>query len=266
MVSSISSTESSIQQLMAAMYQKMNAADTDGIAGLSKKELSSIDVGDDVGGGGFLQSLSAQFDKIDTDGNGQLSAKEISSAKPTGPMGPPPGLELNATKSDDATGSTNSIEAMMEKLLKAMMEALSKSQEKLASSDQTTGAKKAIDSLLASADTDGTAGLSANELSAIDTSGNAGKANFVNNLIKNFDKIDTDGNGQLSQSEIIASKPEGPPPEMAVANGSSSSSNGLGNSLSNLSNAFIQKLLSSYQNGDLSGTLSSLTSSLNLAI
>lgn len=125
MVSSINGSESSaIQQMMATMFQKMGAADTDGTAGLSKSELSSVDAGSDVGGSAFLKSLTDQFDQIDTDGNGQLSKNEIASAKPhKGAMGPPPGLEIEGVNDTDSTSSSSngtSIEELLAKFIKSL--------------------------------------------------------------------------------------------------------------------------------------------------
>ena len=53
-----------------------------------------------------------------------------------------------------------------------------------------------------SADTDGTSGLSKNELSSINTDNDPGGARFLKELSKNFDKIDSNSDGQLSKSEI----------------------------------------------------------------
>lgn len=249
MVSSINAAESSIQQLMLQMYQKMSAADTDGIAGLSKEELSSIDVGNDVGGAGFLQSLTAQFDKIDANGDGQLSAEEIAFAKPSKePLGPPPGLELTST------GSSESTDNIMEKILKKLSEKFTDSYKKAESGDKSPA--NAIASLCAKADTDGVKGLSLDELSAVDTSKDTRQAGFINNLIENFKSIDTDGDGQLSQSELQNAIPKQfSKQEMAAMNNSFGSFGGL----SNLSGNLVQKLLNSYQNGDLSKLVSSLS-------
>lgn len=267
MVSSISSTANdSIQLMMAQMFQKMNAADTDGTAGLSKAELSSIDSGNDLGGSAFLKSLSSQFDSIDADGNGQLSASEIASAKPpSGPMGPPPGLNLDSTDSTSSTGSTasanataKSIENWLEKMLKELVDSFEKKVDSTASKDQTTNENSSIASAinsLSSADTDGISGLSQGELLSISTSDDAGKANFINNLLKNFSSIDTDGNGQLSQSEIETSRPKNQQSTLASSAGT------LGHTLGSLSGSFIQKLLSNYD----ASNLSNLTSSLSVA-
>lgn len=96
MTTSINGTDN-IQLMMAQMYQKLNAANTDGVSGLSKKELSSVNPGDDVGGAAFLKSLTEQFDALDKNQNGQLSAQEIfPSENLNGQMGPPPGLDLSS--------------------------------------------------------------------------------------------------------------------------------------------------------------------------
>lgn len=96
MTASINGTDN-IQLMMAQMYQKLNAANTDGVSGLSKKELSSINPGDDVGGAAFLKSLTEQFEALDKNQNGQLSAQEIFPPNVlNGQMGMPPGLDLNS--------------------------------------------------------------------------------------------------------------------------------------------------------------------------
>lgn len=94
MTASINGTDNI--QLLTGMYQKLNAANTDGISGLSKKELSSVNPGDDIGGAAFLKSLTEQFDALDQNQNGQLSAQEIFPPNVFGQMGMPPGLDLNS--------------------------------------------------------------------------------------------------------------------------------------------------------------------------
>jgi len=108
MVSSIGGSNSDyIQQLMAQMMKNMSAADTDGTAGLSKTELSSIDTGSDKGGAGFIKALNAKFDKIDSDTNGQISQEEIVAVKPSRPpMGPPPGLSIEDLFTSSDTDGT----------------------------------------------------------------------------------------------------------------------------------------------------------------
>lgn len=297
MVSSINSADPNIMQLMAGMYQKMSAADTDGSGSLSKAELSSIASNDSADSSPFLKALVEKFDDIDSDGDGQLSAKEIGAIRPHGPLGPPPGLDLgdelstkeigsirphgpvnqesdsdsanvtnvqsasaakspDGVSSTDPTSSNSSIEAMIEKVLNQLMEAVSKGAEKLADEINSKSNSSSVDKL-ASADTDGKAGLSVAELSSIDTSKDIGRANFIKNLTENFAKFDTNGDGQLSKDEIIASKSTKNP----TATGANSIASGL-NALGGISGAFAQKLINSYQNGGLSN----LASSLNLAV
>ena len=63
---------------------------------------------------------------------------------------------------------------------------------------------------MSAADTDGTEGLSLDELSSIDTSGDAGGAAFLQSLTNQFDQLDADGNGQLSDEEISSAMPVEP--------------------------------------------------------
>lgn len=78
MVASISSTDSNnIKQTIAEMYLKMKAADTDGVKGLSRQELASIDTGGTAAGSAFLHALQEQFDKLDADKNGQISENDM---------------------------------------------------------------------------------------------------------------------------------------------------------------------------------------------
>jgi Ca2+-binding EF-hand superfamily protein len=212
MVSSIGSNAgaSSIQQMMAEFQRKLQSADTDGTAGLSKEELSSIDTGDDKGGANFLKTLTENFDKLDSDGNGQLSESEIKAAKPPKPMGPPPGMM--------------------------------------------------IEDFFSSSDTDGVSGLSKNELSAVDASSDPGEANFVKNLTENFDKLDTNKDGQLSLDEVKAGKPKGHESSASVNGDSSSSSTSTTNLSSDYISNYLMKLLSAYQDDN------STTSSLDFAV
>lgn len=245
MVSTIGSAASdSVQMMMAQMFQKMQSADTDGVKGLSKSELSSIDSSNDAGGTAFLKSLSSQFNELDADGNGQLSQSEIASAKP--PEGGP-----------DQSGNLKSkIEDLLEKLLQEALQAMANSTTDVtstasASSDSKTSEVKPLD--LSKADTDGTEGLSLSELKSVDTSSDSKAANFVNDLVNNFDSIDSNGDGQLSKDEVKAAMPPPPPPMMAdnSSNYLNNSLGNLGDSFSKLSSSFIQKLISTYQSGSL---------------
>lgn len=119
MTTSINSTDS-IQLMMMQMYQKINAANTDGVSGLSKKELSSVNAGDDVGGAAFLKSLTEQFDALDKNQNGQLSAQEIFPPNAlNGQMGIPPGLNLssNSSNSFNLNGTFGDLKDFAQKLI-----------------------------------------------------------------------------------------------------------------------------------------------------
>lgn len=260
MVSSINSADSDdIQQMMAVMYQRIGAADKDGISGLSKNELSTIDAGDDVGGSAFLKSLTEQFDQIDADKNGQLSSEEIASAKPPEPMGPPPGLQLEASISADSTQAAGNADSILQQLLESLMKSFTDSYSK-----QDTGeSADSATALAATADTDKVSGLSLDELASVDTSKDSGKAKLVNDLIKNFSDYDKDGDGQLSQSELQAAMPkEFSQQELAAMAGKNNSASDFGSALASFSSSFVEKLISSYKNGDLPN----LASALNIAV
>ena len=260
MVSSINSTDSDdMQQMMALMYQKIGAADKDGIAGLSKGELASVNAGNDVGGSAFLKSLTAQFDVLDADKNGQLSSEEIASAKPPGQMGPPPGLQLESSVSTDSTQSTGSVDSVLQKLLEALMKSFMDSYSK----EDNSKSADAVTSLTATADTDKTKGVSLAELASVNTSGNTTQAKFVNDLMQNFANYDKDGDGQLSQSELQAAIPkEFSQQDMAAMANKGSDTSGFGSALSSFSGSIMEKLISSYKNGDLA----KMVSSLNIAV
>lgn len=74
---------------------------------------------------------------------------------------------------------------------------------------------------MSAADTDGTKGLSKAEISSISAGEDKGGENFLKELSSNFDKIDTDGNGQLTGEEIKSARPPrgqmGPPPGLMDA-------------------------------------------------
>lgn len=273
MVSSINTDSDSIQQMMAVTFQKLNAADTDGIRGLSKAELLSIDSTDGVGGTAFLKSLSEQFDTLDTDGNGQLSSEEIASVKPVdGPMGPPAGMDLGETDEnvdaalniskteppDYTAEAEDTTKTLMERILAQVLDSFADSYSK----DDTDKAKEAAEAIK-SADNDGTKGLSADELTSAIESGDTNLSRLAQDLKSNFGNLDKNGDGELSTSEIekFLSGNKLSRQEMAIASEDSGSSN-FSNILSNLSDSFFQKLMDSYKNGDLA----KLASSLNIAV
>lgn len=119
---------------------------------------------------------------------------------------------------------------------------------------------------LSSADTDGVSGLSKDELASINTNHHRGRAHFIKNLTNNFDKFDTNQDGQLSMDEIAASRVQNPVGQTqqqtgcccncnedsttstpaSSTNSSANISNNL-NTLANLSEFFIQQLIEGYK-------------------
>lgn len=279
MTSSISSTSDDLVQLMMQqMMQKMSNADTDGVKGLSQEELASIDSFDDVGGSAFLKTLTEQFDTLDSDGDGQLTTEEISSVKPPSePMGPPPGMSFDSTSTEDdeavdfygsvdetdksaETAATQSTDKLLEKLLKSFKDSFVDTFD--SSSDETS---KDVKSLIAEADVDKNGSLSLDELSAYNK---ANPSDISKSLVSNFAKYDSSGDNELSEDELlVAMKPTDKEftvrelSEMAKEM-SKEGGNELGSALGNLAGSFVQKLLSSYQ----SGNLSDFASTLNIAV
>lgn len=277
MTSSISMNSSdNIHLLMAQMYQKMNAADTDGIKGLSENELSSISSNDDSGSNAFLKSLSDQFDSLDSDGNGQLTTQEIASAvPPKGQMGPPPGMSIESsgdssssgkvsgsvsssdslsnitTTSTTETSKATSIEELIEKLIKEALDSFASTFDKSNKNDTSKAKEDEVKSLVSSADTDENGSLSLSELTSAEKS-DSNDSSLINDLISNFNSYDSDGDGQLSVSELNSAIPN---KEYSlhdlgkIAQAMKENASSLGFSSSN----FVQNLLSNYKSMDLSG-------------
>ena len=225
MVSKISGNDDTMQLLMAQLYSKMNAADTDGTSGLSKNELSSVDAGDDVGGSAFLKSLTDQFDELDTDKDGQLSSSEISKAKPQEPMGPPPGMNL-----DDSDDSSTSF---IDSLLKAYTQ---------------------------DNDSNGDGSISAAEL--VSKNSNGIKSESISDFISdNFDNYDTNSDGALSKDELKTAMHDAIKSSAKSENSGDSEMNS-GETFKNMAASFVQKLLDSYKDGSLSSLTSELSTSV----
>ncbi|MEI8377435.1 MAG: hypothetical protein WCF95_02755 [bacterium] len=78
----------------------------------------------------------------------------------------------------------------------------------------------AMQKKMKAADTDGKEGLSKTELASIAKGEDKGAAHMASELSNNFDKIDKNGDGQATDEEIKAARPEkpmGPPPGMMLA-------------------------------------------------
>lgn len=263
MVSQIGSAASSSMQFIPEIFQKLGAADVDGKSGLSKSELSTINAGTNAEDTSFLETLSEKFDELDTNKDGQLSAEEIATAMPQEPMGAPPGFELEASKETQAIGASEAEKSSTEELLEKIKEALVNSfADSYAKNDSDEDAKT-ISSLLESANTDGIEGLSLDELKAAGESGSSGNSKIIQKLMDNFSAYDADGDGQLSKKEMLAALPKQfSRQEMAEMSESKNVLGAIGSALEKSSGAMVQKLINSYQNGDLS----KLASTLNFAI
>lgn len=115
MTSSISSNASFAQSYMDKMYEKlMDKTSTDGTAGLTKDELSSLGNsnksvdGTEIGGSTFFKALSEEFNSLDKNEDGKLTADEIPTVNITKVTDPSSEM---ATKSGTSTSS--SLEDMM---------------------------------------------------------------------------------------------------------------------------------------------------------
>ncbi len=93
MVSEINSNDE-LQMLMLKMQSKMHQADTDGLKGLSKSELASVDAADNLDAQEFLKILTEKFDDVDKNKDGQLTSEEVLKSALQQPLGPPAGLFL----------------------------------------------------------------------------------------------------------------------------------------------------------------------------
>lgn len=259
------------------LYNKMKSANTDGIEGWSKSELASINTGSNSANSDFLHALSENFDKLDSDGNGEITRDEITEGISSKLINSPDGTHLAPTKnindadsptasdsadstSDSKSTSTEllaSIEQLIEKMLQQAVNGLSGKYD--AKSNDPTSTQNQASSTTAvtstsSVDSSGKPGLSLAELSAIDTNNNPNNAGFVNDLINNFSKYDTDGDGKLSKSEMEASK-------LATSNAATSADqlNNTEISFNHLTGPLMSKLLSNYSNLNLSSLASTLS-------
>lgn len=107
---------------------------------------------------------------------------------------------------------------------------------------------------MGNADTDGISGLSQNELSSIDTGDDVGGSAFLKSLNDQFDSLDSNQNGQLSNDEISQAKPVqpkdvpmGPPPGMFMDSSDSDSiSTSLDSSFSSLIDSIAKNVMDAF--------------------
>ena len=141
------------------------------------------------------------------------------------------------------------------------------------------------------ADTDGVSGLSKDELKSISAEKNTDAAAFLKSLNEQFDKIDSDSNGQLSAEELTNSpivksvlSQMGPPAGMIIESSSNNSkttdysslidslasnydkisskldSSGFKDNIKNMAGNFMQKMFDQYKDVGLNLVTSSLKS------
>lgn len=249
MVSSIANSDE-LQQMMAQLLQKMNSADTDGIQGLSKNELESISTDAKDGSSAFLDALSSQFSELDANGDGQLSTKEVSNIK-SDPMGPPPGLFIEAEESSDSSSTSSNKDTISELMEKWM--------DKFAESYDSAEDSENADSLVASIDKDGTNSLSYKELSQVAGDDGSIQSQAVKSLMDNFENFDKNNDSQLDKDEISQAFSDF---SEKVKTSDSSDGNEFFDSLKNgfekLSSSVVKKLIENYNNNGFSGALSAL--------
>lgn len=209
-------------------------------------------------GSSQLQQLMAEMQKrmksADTDGTKGLSKDEISSVS-----------------SKDDTGGTNFLNSLTENFSKIDTDSDGQLSEKEIAAyrpekQQQMGPPPGMFlQQIRSNDTDGSTGLSKDELSSIETGEDEGKSNFIKKLTENFDKIDANGDGQITSDEVERGKPQGPPsgppPSQASTDSSGSdTSSTSSSSATSLLELFTKQCLSSYKNNS-----TDWESTLNLA-
>ena len=229
----------------------------------------------------YIQQLMAQMMKnmsaADTDGTTGLSKTEISS--------------INTGDDKGGAGFLKALSDNFDKIDSDSNGQLTQSEIQASKPQQPMGPPPgmSIEDLTTSANTDGTDGLSKDELASVDSSSDAGQANFIKNLQDNFDKIDTNKDGELSADEIKAAKPQhshhaneskttstddtttatATTTTDATSTTSTDSSNSsladFESSFSKASDYLMNQLVNAYKAGSAS-LMSNLESSLNLAV
>lgn len=126
-------------------------------------------------------------------------------------------------------------------------------------SDSVKQMLAAIYNKMSASDVDGKAGLSMSELASVNPGGDVNTAAFQKVLTEQFDKLDVDKDGQLTQNELLNSSISVTPP---VTNPSSSVSTSNANTstpnFASMAESCIKKLMDSYKNGGLTSLISSL--------
>lgn len=103
-------------------------------------------------------------------------------------------------------------------------------------------------------DIDGKAGLSQAELASVNPGNDLNTAAFQKVLTEQFDRLDTDKDGQLTESELLNSNVS-LTPTVTDPNAQTSASSA---NFSRMAESCVQKLMNSYKNGGLTSLLSSI--------
>lgn len=184
-------------------------------------------------------------------------------------------LMQQASQKSSITGdnSSSEIKNSVENLIEDYLEKYEESFDNVDADKEKEAAEAAakVKTLLSKADTDKNGKLSLDELSSFDSGDDVQMAKFVKDLKEKFTKYDSNGDGLLTSSELIAAIPKKQFTEQEMASLAESMSNDdlsstTSNSLFNSSfgdstSLNVQKILNSYQNG----TLSDLPSTLGVA-
>lgn len=109
-------------------------------------------------------------------------------------------------------------------------------------------------------DLDGKAGLSKSELASVNPNGDVSTAAFQKVLTEQFDKLDTDADGQITENELLNSNISITPAISASSTAPTLGAQSMTSStnFASLAESCIQKLMNSYKNGGLSSLLSSI--------
>ena len=121
-----------MQQIRQQMQQKFQAADTDGVTGLSQEELSSLSEqfkSEGKENTPFVDKLQENFEQFDSNSDGQLTKDEVQSGmeaagmRPPGghpPGGPPPGMFEDDMQGGIMSQATDEEESYIDKLLESI--------------------------------------------------------------------------------------------------------------------------------------------------
>lgn len=220
MVSGINQNDPNLMQLLFSSLQ--NGSSTSGIgsnAGSSQDNLSSIGSAAQSAENPFLNCLQDSFGKIDANSDGQLSQDEIATYfKNNQPMGPPPGMVIENSQSDNSKDSTNSLEGKIHKIGAHFKHKLEQAFDKIDTNQDGTISKDELESFVSGLGTQSSSSTSSTGTTTGTTAGTAAADAFssvfknlnasgsVSNLIDQFAKnIANTYGSQSSLSNLLSS-------------------------------------------------------------